>query len=154
MEILNQKVFTLCASFSEESTFLPSETNQILDRVELVKQAAHYQIENPKFLQNSKVEGFKEQYYNLPNFQLSYLEAEKIGMLDLFRHNGRAVILINREWLLQQDIWRVEIIGRQSDSLLIGVTTPPATVLEFIVNHLPYLKLKEGKKNVYTLSLE
>ena len=87
---------------------------------------------------------FWAERYILPNFDISYIEAEGLGILDLFRTKPSLEIFINREWLLKQDIWTIGIIKKHYTTLCVGITTPPAIVLDFIVQNKGFLKPMES----------
>lgn len=149
--MLNQKVFWIYTRLQGEASFLPSETSQKIDYTELIRAA------DKDFCKDGSVSMFWAERYILPNFDISYIEAEKLGILDLFRSKPSLEIFINREWFLKQDIWEVGIIKKHYTTLCVGITTPPATVLGFIVQNKGLLKPIENvikEREAYLLSPE
>lgn len=153
---LDVKVFTLELLLEGgDRYFSPVHTSQKIDYVELLKQAAHAQIDNPNLylgLDKTRVE--IETYY-LPEIKISYREAEQKGLLDLFRDYTTARVFLAEKWLLGQDIWIINPTKSPYSAISLGITTTPATVLDFIATHADLIKRKQtGFKNTYILNPE
>lgn len=154
--ILDAKVFTLELLLEDgDRSFDPTLTSQKIDYIELIKQAAHAQVETPSlFLGLDKI-GVEIETYYLPEIKLSYREVEQKGLLDLFRDYTTARVFLVEKWLLGQDIWIINPVKSSYSAIRFGITTTPQTVLDFIAAHADLIKRKQtGFKNIYTLDPE